>query len=204
MARAPKPGTPAANDVLDSVIELRVPHHLMRRKNFRLVFDAVALCFVGGFVLTIGRALVPAAPNDLLTNLIATGACYAFMFVAGVVGIMASPNTTIREDTAKFTTLVYFMFLATIVIYGIACIGVYFAAGDTLVNILRDVFSPFVTRLLVCFPASLLAIGLIAQRTRRFYFAPWTRAQHKPAWIAVYWVLTSVTAAVVLTYPQGG
>jgi hypothetical protein len=209
MAKAPNtaaqmPDTEAANNVLDSVIELRVPHYLMQRKNFRLVFDALALCFVGGFVLTVGRALVPAAPNDLLTNLIATGTCYAFMFFAGLVGIWASPNATIRDDTAKFTTLVYFMFLATIVIYGAISIGCYLATGDTLVNILRDWFAPIGTRLLVCFPASLLAICLIAQRTRRFYGVPWMRAQHKIAWIMIYWVLTSVAAAVVLTYPEGG
>lgn len=210
MAKPPAAATPrlpeaaAANNVLDSVIELRVPHYLMQRKNFRLVFDALTLCFVGGFVLTVGRALVPSAPNSLLTNLIATATCYAFMFVAGVVGIWASPNATIKEDTAKFTTLVYFMFLATIVIYGAISIGCFVITGDTLVNLLRDHFAPIGTRLLVCFLASFLAIGLIAQRTRRFCGAPWMNAQHKIAWIMVYWVLTSVAAAIVLTYPEGG
>ncbi len=207
MAKAPEraspvtPNSAASNNILDSVIELRVPHYLMQRRNYRQVFDALALCAIGSVALTVGRVLVPAAPNDLLTNFVATGVCYAFMFVAGVVGICASPNATIREDTAKFTKLVYSMFLATIFIYGAASIGVDLMVGDTLVNILRDLLPPFCTRLLVCFPASLLAICLIAWRTQRFHHTPWARAPNKLLWIVTYWVLTSVTAAVVLSYP---
>jgi len=207
MANAPKDPEPTppngalVDSVLTPVTELRIPHYLIQRRNLQLVFDAVALCFVGGFVLTVGRALVPATPNDLLLNLIATTTCYAFMFIAGVVGIVASPDTTIKEDTAKFTTLVYFMFLATVVIYGAISIVFYLIAGDTIVNILRGVLAPIATRLLLCFPASLLAIGLIALRTRRFDTAPWANAPHKPIWIAFYWVLTSVAAALVLSYP---
>ena len=207
MAIAPKgprqtpPNAALVDAVITPLTELRVPHFLMQRRNLQLVFDALALCFVGGFVLTMGRALVPATPNSLLANLIATGTCYAFMFIAGVVGIVVSPNATIKEDTAKFTTLVYFMFLATIVIYGGVSIGWYLIIGDTIVNILRGVLPPMGTRLLFCFPASLLAIGLIALRTSRFDTAPWAGAPHKWLWIAFYWVLTSVAAALVLTYP---
>jgi hypothetical protein len=201
MSVQPAPGAPPSTikRIVDVVTQLHVPHHLMPSKPFDLLLNAGALFVVGTFIINLGRWSIATTSTELSQNILATVACYAIMAVGGVLAILISPNATFQEDAAKFTSLVYFLFLATVLLYAVVSVVVYQSTGETAVTLMRELASPWLTRLLICSMTSIAAIGLFARRTRLFTPDGWKLAPNKTVWMIVYWVLTSLCAAFALS-----
>jgi hypothetical protein len=205
MANPDTPSSPALPDVstirriLQTLGEIYVPHHMMSRQNYDLVISAFALFTIGSFVISLGRSFLAAGPQELTTNMMITTMSYGLMTCGGVAAIISSPAASLQQDAAKFTTLVYVLFLATVVLYALISWTFFLTMGETPVTYLRYLAPPSYIRFGICAVASALVIFVFSRRARRFNAALWLQLQNKAFWMVVYWVLTSVCATIAVS-----
>lgn len=205
MADPNGPGTPALptdtliKRILQTLGEIYVPHQMMSRQNYDLVISAFALFTVGSFTITIGRSFLATGPQEITTNIIITAMCYALMVCGGVAAIISSPSATLTEDAAKFTTLVYVLFLMTVILYALFSWIGFLSFGETPVTYLRDIGPPSTIRFVICAFSSALVVFVFSRRARLFNADLWQVLPHKKFWMVVYWLLTSISATIAVS-----